>query len=161
MAGLTFCITCRSLSALPSHQSKECLFVTYFSDKITKIRASFSSTDSFSLSAHSNLPSFDSFKTVSDEEIQKAIMKSPTKSCLLDPWPTFFIKECLDILAPSITKLVNCPLTEGVVLVDFKKALITPPIKKPHFYLTISRTTDLSQACASSPNLSSVWLPPN
>ena len=36
-------------SILPSHQSKEYLadhFVTYFSDKITKIRDSFSSTDS-------------------------------------------------------------------------------------------------------------------
>ena len=39
------------------------------------------------------------------EEIHKAIMKSPTKSCLLDLWPTFFV-ECLDILLPSITKFV-------------------------------------------------------
>ena len=79
-------------SVLSSHQSKECLanhFVTYFSDKITKIRDSFSSTDSFSLPAPSDPPSFDSFQTVSKEETQKAIMKSPTKSCLMDPWPTF------------------------------------------------------------------------
>ena len=48
-------------------------------------------------------------------------MKSPTKSCLLDPWPTFLVKECLDILLPSITKLVNCSLSEGVVPADFKK----------------------------------------
>ena len=84
-------------SVLPSHQSKECLanrFVTYFSEKITKIRDSFSSTNSFSLPAPSDVPSFDSFNEVSDEEIQKAIMKSPTKSCLLDPWPTFLVKAC-------------------------------------------------------------------
>ena len=108
---------------LPSYQSKECLanrFVTYFSDKITKIRDLFSSTDSFSLPAPSDIPSFDSFKEVSDEEIQKAIMKSPTKSCLLDPWPTFLVKECLDILVPS----------EGVVHADFEKAVVTPLIKK-------------------------------
>ena len=120
-------------SVLPSHQSKECFanrFVTYFSDKITKIRDPFSSTDSFSLPAPSDLPSFDSFKEVSDEEIQKAIMKSPTKSCLLDPWPTFLVKECLDILVLSITKLVNCSLSEGVVPVDFKKAAVPPLIKK-------------------------------
>ena len=124
---------CDRESVLPSHQSKECLanhFVNYFSDKITKIRDSFSSTDSFSLPAPSDLPSFDSFKEVSDEEIQKAIMKSPTKSCLLDPWPTFLVKECLDILVPSITKLVNCSLSKGVVPVDFKKAVVTPLIKK-------------------------------
>ena len=120
-------------SVLPSHQSNECLtnhFVTYFSGKITKTRDSFSSTDSFRLPAPSDLPSFDSFKTVSDEEIQKAIMKSPTKSCLLDQWPTFLVKECLDILVPSITKLVNCSLSEGVVPADFKKAVVTPLIKK-------------------------------
>ena len=57
-------------------------------------------------------------------------MKSPTKSCLLDPWPTFLVKECLDILVPSITKLVNCSLSEGVVPADFKKAVVTPLIKK-------------------------------
>ena len=116
-------------SVLPSHQSKECL-ANHFSEKITKIRDSFSSTDSFSLPPPSDLPSFDSFNEVSDEEIQKAIMKSPTKSCLLDPWPTFLVKECLDILVPSITKLVNCSLLEGVVPADFKTAVVTPLIKK-------------------------------
>ena len=57
-------------------------------------------------------------------------MKSPTKSCPLDQWPTFLVKECLNILGPSITKLVNCSLTEGVVPADFKKGVITPLMKK-------------------------------
>ena len=60
-------------------------------------------------------------------------MKSPTKSCLLDSWPTFLVKECLDILPsilPSITKLINCSLSEGVVPADLKKAVVTPLIKK-------------------------------
>ena len=57
-------------------------------------------------------------------------MKSPTKSCLLDPWPTFLVKECIDILLPSITRLVNCSLSEGVVPDEFKKAIVTPLIKK-------------------------------
>ena len=111
-------------SILPSHESKKCLtnrFVTYFSDKITKIKDSLTSTDSFRLYASSDLPSFDLFKTAFDEKIQKAIMKSPTKSCLLDPWPTFLVKECLDIIVPSITKLVNFSLSKGVVPVDLKK----------------------------------------
>ena len=130
-------------SVLPSPQSKECLanrFVTYFSDKIIKIRDSFSSTDSFRLPAPSDLPSFDSFKTVSEEEIQKTIMKSPTKSCLLDPWPTFLVQECL---VPSITKLVNCFLSESVVPADFKKSVVTSLIKKaslPPDYLKNYRT---------------------
>ena len=113
-----------------SHKCLANRFVTFFSDKITKIRDSFSSTDSFRLPAPPDLPKFDSFRTVSDVEIHKAIMKSPTKSCLLDRCLTFLVKECLDILLPSIPKLVNCSLSEGVVPADFKKAVITPLIKK-------------------------------
>ena len=60
-------------------------------------------------------PNLTFLKSVSEDEVQKAIAKSPTKSCLLDPWPTFLLKECLDTLLPSVTKLVNCSLTEGVV----------------------------------------------
>ena len=55
---------------------------------------------------------------------------SPTKSCLLDPWPTFLVKECIDILLPSITKLVNYSLSEGLVPDGFKHAVVTRLIKK-------------------------------
>ena len=76
------------------------------------------------------MPHFSWFKQVSQEEIRKIIMKSPSKSCLLDPWPTFLVKECIDILLPSITRLVNCSLSEGVAPDEFKKAIVTPLIKK-------------------------------
>ena len=120
-------------AVLPSHESKIGLadrFVTFFSDKIAKIRNSFSSSDSFTLPPPPDVPNFSCFKQVSQEEIRKIIMKSFTKSCLLDPWPTFLVKECIDILLPSITKLVNCSLSEGVVPDEFKKAIVTPLIKK-------------------------------
>ena len=48
----------------------------------------------------------------------------------LDPLPTFLIKECSDILLPSITKLVNCSLMEGYVPDGFKTAVVSPIIKK-------------------------------
>ena len=70
------------------------------------------------------------FTQVTLDEICKIISKSPTKSCLLDPLPTFLIKESIDILLPSITKLVNCSLREGLVPDGFKKAVVTPLIKK-------------------------------
>ena len=120
-------------AVLPSHESKKGLadrFFTFFSDKIDKIRNSFSSSDSFTLPPPPDVPNFSCFKQVSQEEIRKIIMKSPTKSCLLDPWPTFLVKECIDNLLPSITRLVNCSLSEGVVPDEFKKAIVTPLIKK-------------------------------
>ena len=66
------------------------------------------------------------FTQVTQDEISKIISKSHTKSCLLDPLPTFLIKECIDILLPSITKLVNCLLLPD----GFKKAVVTPLVKK-------------------------------
>ena len=42
------------------------------------------------------------------------------------------IKECIDILLPSLTKLVNCSLMEGCVPDAFKSAVVTPLIKKPN-----------------------------
>ena len=105
-------------SVLPAHSSKKNLadsFVNFFSDKIAKIRDCFSSTDQFDLSPVTPPTAIADFKQVSETEVHKIIMNSPTKSCLLDPWPTFLLKECLNILLPSITKLVNCSLAEGVV----------------------------------------------
>ena len=116
-------------AVLPSHESKKGLadwFVTFFSHKIATIRNSFSSSDSCTLPPSPDVPNLCCFKQVSQQEIRKIIMKSPSKSCLLDLWPTFLVKECINILLPSITRLVNCSLSEGVVPDEFKKAIATP-----------------------------------
>ena len=54
----------------------------------------------------------------------------PVKLCVLDPIPSFLLKDCLDILLPSITKLVNYFLIEGSFPNAFKKVVVTPFIKK-------------------------------
>ena len=121
-------------TTLPTCESSKSLanrFATFFSNKIMKICESFSSSESCN-TVH---PPFDPpkltvFTQVTKDEIGKIISKSPTKSCLLDPLPTFLIKECIDILLPSITKLVNFSLREGLVPDGFKKAVVTPLIKK-------------------------------
>ena len=100
------------------------------SDKIAKIRNSFSSSDTFILLPPPDVPKFSSFKQVSQEELDKIIMRSSTKSCLLDPWPTFLVKECIDIILPSITILANYSLSKGFVPDGFKKAIVISLIKK-------------------------------
>ena len=50
----------------------------------------------------------------------------------INPMPTFLIKECIDILLPYLTKLVNCSHMEGCVPDAFKSAVVTPLIKKPN-----------------------------
>ena len=102
----------------------------FAANKIAKIRESFSSSSSFSLPSPVNPPGLVKFDDASPDDIAKVIKNSPTKSCLLDPWPTFLVNDCLDILLPSITKLVNYSLSEGAVPDGFKSAVVTPLIKK-------------------------------
>ena len=64
-----------------------------------------------------------------EDDVQRIIMSSPTKSCTLDPVPTYLLKESLHILLPYITAIVNALLREGHVSVTQKHAIITPLIK--------------------------------
>ena len=121
-------------TTLPTSESSKSLtdhFATLFSNKIMKICESFSSSESCNMVHHPfHAPKLTVFTQVTQDEIAKIISKSPTESCLLDPLPTFLIKECIDILLPSITKLVNFSLSEGLVPDGFQKAVVTPLIKK-------------------------------
>ena len=107
-------------------------FSEFFVNKISKIRTAFPVASSPNVAPpHSSIPNFSSFGNVTEEEVQKIITASPTKSCSLDPWPTFLLKDCLDILIKPITELVNMSLSSGVFPDEFKQAIVTPLIKKP------------------------------
>ena len=71
------------------------------------------------------------FYLISSDDMRKIIRESPTKSCSLDPLPTFLLKECLNEVTPVITTIVNSSLSTGIVPKDLKKAIITPLLKKP------------------------------
>ena len=85
-------------------------------------------------------------------------MKSLSNYCLLDPGLIFLVKECTDILLPSITRLVNCSLSEDVVPDEFKKAVVTPLIENSSPPPNDLKTTGLFQGWASYPNLLNVLL---
>ena len=107
-----------SETVLPAHSSDKSLadmFASFFSNKISKIRDTFSTSGSFNDAPDSLPPAFNGFMPVTEDEVYKCISESPTKSCSLDPIPTFLLKDCLDILISSITKLVNHSLIEGSI----------------------------------------------
>ena len=116
-------------ATLPSHESEKSLadqFASFFSNKIKKIRDTFPPSDTGNeVHPTSDPPKITVFRQVSEDDVDKIIKSSPTKSCLLDPWPTFLIKECIDILISSLTKLVNCSPKEGCVADAFKTAVVT------------------------------------
>ena len=65
-----------------------------------------------------------------DEEVRRIIMQSPCKSCPLDTIPTRILKECIDELLPTITRIVNRSILDGYVPTALKEALVTPLLKK-------------------------------
>ena len=69
--------------------------------------------------------------SVTDEFVLKIINSASAKSCELDPIPTTFLYENLDILLPTITNIINTSLTTGIVPPDLKTAIVKPLLKKP------------------------------
>ena len=65
-----------------------------------------------------------------EDEVRKLISQSPTKSCGLDPIPTFLLKELVDVLLPYLTGMVNASLREGRLPSSQKHAVVTPLLKK-------------------------------
>ena len=100
-------------SVLPYH---DCVkdhagkFITYFNDKISNIRKDLEKA----LISTSQTPQdifnkfdgevLDSFTEVSEDDVRKISHSSPTKSCALDPIPTWLLKKCEDELIPVLTR---------------------------------------------------------
>ena len=120
-------------TVLPSFVDEKSLanrFGSFFIDKIKKIRDTFKHTRSKSLHPDKEPPTFSSFQVVTDSEVLKFIKEAPSKTCSLDPCPTHIVKQCIDILLPSLTKLVNLSLENGIFPNPFKQAIVTPLLKK-------------------------------
>jgi len=57
-------------------------------------------------------------------------MRSPVKSCTLDPVPTFLVREFVNLLLPFLTMLVNTSLMQGQLPASQKHAIVTPRLKR-------------------------------
>ncbi len=65
-----------------------------------------------------------------EDEVLKIIISSPSKSCSLDPIPTWFLKEHVHCLLPVLTDIVNSSLQTGTFPSAARSAIIRPLIKK-------------------------------
>ncbi len=127
-------------SPLPSYRSLEELiekFADFFSDKIMIIREKLNAENNQRTNhtpheheENHSFPSLNNFAEASEEEIRKLIIESASKSCDLDPIPTWLLKDCIDSLLPVITKIINLSLSSSTVPDNFKEALLSPLIKK-------------------------------
>jgi hypothetical protein len=89
-------------------------FWGFFVEKMQTMRQKVVSTDPMDVKPNNNPPICNKFMLISEQELCEIVLNSPCKSCSLDPWPTFLIKENIDIVLPSLTKLVNMSLSQAI-----------------------------------------------
>ena len=92
------------------------------------------------------------FHCISLQEVIETIMKSPTKSCELDPMPMELMKGNIETISPLIQIKANKSFSEGVFPDDLKEALLRLLLKKPDLelvdlnYRPVSNLTFLSKS---------------
>jgi hypothetical protein len=107
-------------------------FSQFFIDKVDRIRQATagSSPPSF-MSLHMAGVQLDAFEPVTVDEVIRAIGQLPNKMSAADPLSTDVLKNIADLVAPYISDLFNRSLNDGHVPLCFKRAFLTPIVKKP------------------------------
>ena len=100
-------------------------FADHFMSKIDKIRQALKDFQNFKLNVK-DVPRFDDFQDLTEDEIRKLISELQTKTSELDILPTNVLKSFLDELLPIITKLVNLSLKQGIFPSKWKQAIVRP-----------------------------------
>ena len=119
---------------IPIDQLPE-MFNDFFISKISKIRSSLDSKSKVNTSSNvlifsgNTLTTFDS---LSCQDVKSIILSSPCKSCSLDPLPSNILFEHIDLFIHCLTSIVNESLANGVMPLCFRKAVISPLLKKPN-----------------------------
>ena len=122
---------------LPTHSCDKTLadqFLSFFHNKIDNIRTGICAMVDEPLveipdQSFNGVP-LNCFSSVTLQKIRHIILKAPSKSCELDPLPSWLLKECVDELSPIVTSIVNASLNHAIVPLSLKTALIRPLLKK-------------------------------
>ena len=103
-------ILCRERAKLNAPSLTANVFADYFDKKIEDIRLS---TEGAPPPKYTNCAidvDFRSFKQLDLSDTVRLIKQAPLKQCVLDPIPTWLLKDCADLLAPYIMQVINSSL---------------------------------------------------
>lgn len=120
-------------SILPSYNTAyECAnnFVSFFSEKISRIQDNFLPSCSTAEKPHGDFPSLSVFEPVTSSEIESILSTIKPKTSRLDPLPSWIIVSSKLIIAPIMSHICNISLNSGHLPPSEKKAIITPLLKK-------------------------------
>ena len=123
-------ILCRDESKSTSSAPPADIFAQYFAKKIDDIRTATVGAPPPAFRANVSDVEFSAFNLLDVNDTVRLIGQSPMKQCASDPIPTLLLKDCADLLAPYITRIINDSLSTGCVPATFKQAYITPLLKK-------------------------------
>jgi len=126
----------KSHSLLPTdtpQSSLPQLFANFFSDKVRILHSSIisNSTNPTALvDPPFEPPILSHFSPLTRDEVSKLIGQSSDTFCDLDPIPTSLLKQCLPVLLPTITNIINLSLSSGTFPDQFKACSVLPLLKK-------------------------------
>ena len=117
-------------STSDSDQSE--IFADFFLDKILKIRGDLNDKDALIIKPREGVPVLQKFSSITESDVKRLIMDMKTKSCELDPIPTYILKneDVLKAALPVLTKIVNLSLSTGTFVQNWKNAVVRPLLKK-------------------------------
>ena len=72
---------------------------------------------------------FPGLEVCSQEDLRDIIKGSPSKTCDLDPAPTFLVKDHVDVMLPFLTRLCNATILEGGMPQSQRTAIVVPRLK--------------------------------
>ena len=111
-------------------------FSNYFHSKIEKMRSELEQSDYITNDLLINeqpsicQSSFLEFNQVLECFVSELIIKTPGKSCTLDPVPTAILKRNVELLSAAIATIINTSLASGVFPKALKQGLVRPSINK-------------------------------
>ena len=76
------------------------------------------------------IETFETFATLTEDDVCMLIGNSKSTSCCLDPIPTPLLKSCIEPLIPVITRIINTSFDSGIFPVSWKEAVVIPLLKK-------------------------------
>jgi len=104
-------------------------FATFFTSKVDSVRAATATTPLYDVPFRCT-PLLSEFSPVTCDEVEKLISSAPTKTCQLDPVPTWLVNDVCGLLSPFLTVLFNVSLSSGCFPTKFKHAVIRPLLKE-------------------------------
>ena len=73
---------------------------------------------------------FSEFEIVTDEDVLGLIRGSTIKTCARDPLPVSIMRQCYSSLVPVFRRVINLPLSSGLLPKEFKVVLLLLLLKK-------------------------------